>query len=204
MAALPVEDAWMEKALVAIAKRGGSDVKFHALVEDITISGGEKDIEGVPLVNGGRVRKWSPQSDFTIEMTAYCLAAGTDTGTDAEGLYDLMHTADTSAPVRITNDFTRSLFRVAVLFTNDTTVTSAVSATTDTYMAFRQVFAEVVFTNVSWEFTGDKLLKFTFTGKCTPFDKGAVANVVFESCQGASGTDILPAIAAYTTSNKFA
>ena len=78
MAADPIEDAWMEEALVAISIIDGSDVQFAALTETIDFDVGEKDIEGIPLVNGGRVTKWNPEGDTTVTLEAYPLQAGTD------------------------------------------------------------------------------------------------------------------------------
>ena len=66
MAADATNDAWMEECLIAISKIGGSDLTFHALTETVDFDIGDKDIEGVPLVNGGRVTKWTPEADSTI------------------------------------------------------------------------------------------------------------------------------------------
>ena len=199
----------MERCFLTISKRGAArDVEFAALVEEFSFDGGEKDIEGIPLINGGRVRKWSPQSDFTFSLTGYAQLAGTDTGTSAEGFFDLMDDIDASNPMRVpataADAFSRTLFRVLIMWTNDTTVSSAKNVTTDTFTAMRMGWAEVVFTNVTAEFTGDKILKFTISGKCCPFDKAASPNYLRESCQGSSGTDVLPAVAAYTAAAKFA
>ena len=202
MAAVINQDAWMEKCLISIAVEGGSDVQFATLTETVDFDLGEKDIEGIALVNGGRVTQWSPEGDSTITFEAYPLEAGTTTGTAAKGFFDLLYTKDATAPIRISTDHKRNKHRVLVLWTNDATVTTAQSATTNTHSAKRFGFANVHFTSVKPSFT-DGILKYTVTGKCTPFDKAAVANKIYESCAGADGTDILPAIAAYTTASKF-
>ncbi len=203
MTAAAVDDAWMEACLVAISKIGGSDIQFAAETETIDFDIGDKDIEGIPLVNGGRVTKWTPEGDSSITFEAYPLQAGTDTGTTGLGFYDLMHSVDAAVPIRIVNDRNRDKYRVLVLWTNDPTPTTGQAATANTFSALRIGMADGHFTSVKPSFT-DGILKWTVTFKVTAFDKAAAGNVMMESCAGGSAPDILPAIASYTTSNKFA
>lgn len=194
------QDAWMETCLIAIAKEGGSDVQFAGLTETVDFDIGDKDVEGVALVNGGRVMKWNPQADTTITFEAYPLQVGTASGTTGTGFFDLMSTADATQPIRLTNDHTRNKYRVLCLWTEDTTATTGQSATASGSASMRLGFANVHFTSVKPSFT-DGILKYTITGKCGAFDKSNSANLMMESCTGS--TDVLPAIAAYTSSNKF-
>ena len=202
MVAVAVEDAWMETCLIAISIQGGSDIQFASLTETVDFDIGEKDIEGVALTNGGRVTKWTAEGDSSITFEAYPLEAGTDSGTDGNGFFDLMHSADASVPLRITNDRNRDKYRVLVMWTNDPTVSTGQAITTDTYSALRIGLADGHFTSVKPSFT-DGILKYTITYKCAAFDRDGAGNVMMESCAGASGTDILPAVASYTTSAKF-
>ena len=203
MTAVAVDDAWQEKCLIAVSLIGGSDIAFGGLTETVDIDMGEKDIEGIPLVNGGRVTKWTPEGDTTVTFEAYPLQAGTDTGTTGLGFFDLMNVVDASVPIRVLNSRTRNKYRVLILWTNDSTVTTAQSVTTNTYSALRLGFAGGYFTSVKPSFT-DGALKFTVMYKCAAFDKDAVSNILTESCAGSTAGDILPAIAGYTTSYKFA
>jgi len=114
-----------------------------------------------------------------------------------------MHTVDASVPIRITNDRNRSQYRVLVLWTNDPTPTTAQSVIANTYSALRIGMADGHFTSVKPSFT-DGTLKYTVMFKVAAFDKAAAGNVMIESCAGTTAGDILPAIASYTTSNKFA
>ena len=202
MTAAAVDDAWQEVCLIAISKVGGSDIQFAGLTETVDCDLGEKDIEGIVLVNGGRVTKFNPEGDSSITLEAYPLEAGTDAGTTGKGFYDLMHTVDASVPIRITNDRKRNKYRILVLWTNDPTPTTAQAATANTYSALRIGLADGYFTAVKPSFT-DGTLKWTITYKCTAFDKAAAGNVMVESCAGTTAGDILPAIGSYTTSAKF-
>ena len=202
MTAAAVDDAWMETCLIAVSIASGSDVQFAGVTETVEFDIGEKDIEGIPLVNGGRMTKWTPEGDSSITFEAYPLLAGTQTGTVGLGFYDLLHSQDATIPVRVTNDRERDKYRVLVLWTNDPTPTTAQAVTNANYSAFRIGMADGHFTSVKPSFT-DGILKFTVTFKCTAFDKSGNGNVMMESCAGASGSDILPAIATYTSSAKF-
>jgi len=202
MTAVATDDAWMETCLIAVSIQAGSDVQFAGLTETVDFDIGEKDIEGIPLVNGGRVTKFTPEGDSSITFEAYPLQAGTDTGTTGLGFFDLMHSQDASVPIRVTNDRERDKYRVLVLWTNDPTPTTAHAATANTYSALRIGMADGHFTSVKPSFT-DGVLKYTVTYKCAAFDKSAVGNVMMESCAGASAPDVLPAVASYTSSAKF-
>lgn len=202
MTAAAVDDAWMETCLIAISIQDGSDIQFAGVTETVDFDIGEKDIEGVPLVNGGRFTKWTPEGDSSITFEAYPLQAGTDTGSTGLGFYDLMHSVDNSVPIRVTNDRDRDKYRVLVMWTNDPTPTTAQAVTNTNYSAFRIGMADGHFTSAKPSFT-DGVLKFTVTYKCAAFDKAGVGNVMMESCAGSSGSDILPAVASYTSSAKF-
>ncbi len=202
MTAAATDDAWMETCLIAISIAAGSDIQFAGLTETVEFDIGEKDIEGVPLVNGGRVTKWTPEGDSTITFEAYPLQAGTQTGAAGKGFYDLMHSVDSSVPIRITNDRDRDKYRVLVLWTNDPSPTTAQGSTATDYSALRIGMADGHFTSVKPSFT-DGILKFTVMFKCAAFDKSGSGNVMMESCAGASGADVFPAVASYTSSAKF-
>jgi len=202
MTAAAVDDAWMETCLIAIAIQAGSDIQFASVTETIDFDIGEKDIEGIALVNGGRVTKFTPEGDSSITFEAYPLQAGTDTGAVGLGFYDLMHSVDASVPIRVTNDRDRDKYRVLVMWTNDPTPTTAQAVTNTNYSAMRIGMADGHFTSVKPSFT-DGVLKFTVTYKCAAFDKSGNGNVMMESCAGSSGSDILPAVASYTSSAKF-
>lgn len=202
MTAVATNDAWMEVCLIAISKIGGSDIQFAGLTETCDFDLGDKDIEGIPLTNGGRVTKFNPEADSSVTFEAYPLQAGTDTGTTAKGFYDLMHAVDASVPIRITNTRARDKYRVLVMWTNDPTPTTGQAATAQNYSALRIGLADGYFTSVKPSFT-DGILKFTATYKCAPYDKAAASCVMMESAAGTTAGDILPAVAAYTTANKF-
>ncbi len=330
------DDAWMETALIGISIIGSEEVQFNSIVETADFDIGEKDIEGLALVNGGRVTKHNPEGDSSITFEVYPMEAG-----GGEGFFDLLHgnedivsglaTATTSnklvdtsenfttqgvrvgdrinnitdttyatvtaidnstqlsvsanvfasgesytitrgvrivsgtttsdstgklvdssevftnriaagdtvvnttdnqrakvtaidnattlslsadiidsgedyiiseSPQRVINNRAREKARVLVLWTDKTSPVKASEEIANTLNAFRIGYANGYFSSVKPSFT-DGNLKFTVTYKCAAFNKSGTANVMMESCAAGGGSDTLPAIADYTTSNTF-
>lgn len=195
-ASVATSDAWMEKCLVSISKIGGADAEFASLTETLDFDIGDKDIEGIVLVNGGRVAKWNPEGDSTVTFEAWPIEVGTDTGTTGKGFFDLMHDADASQPLAIANSHSRNKYRCAFLWTDDATAVTGYGATASAKRAVRLVFANGFFTSVKPSFT-DGALKFTVTFKIVPYAKDGTSNFKAESTDGST---TLAALASYTTS----
>ncbi len=148
--------------------------------------------------------KWNPEGDSTITMKVYPMQAGTASGTTGTGFFDLVNgaaTPDITQPLRVSNSHYRDKYRILILQTNDPTVSTAQAATTNTFSAQRLGMTECYFTKC----TPSSLIEgnWEVTAVCGPYDKANSSNIMVESCTGTGTTDILPAIAAYTTSNKF-
>ncbi len=193
-------DTYSETAEVAIASQGGSDVQFKTITETVDIDIGDKDFDVIATLAGGRLVKFNPQEPTTITLEAYPVDAGTATGTTGQGFFDLMNTADSSQPLLISVDRTRSKYRVAIMWT-DASVSAEGTVSTPANTALRISAADGYFTSVKPSFT-DGLLKFTVTYKVPPFDKSAVANVQIESVSG-STLATMSALGSYTSANKF-
>jgi len=195
-------DAWRQLAYVAIAKQAGSDVEFRSKIETIDISIGDRPIEGIALINGGRITKFNPEEDTEITLECYHAEAGTDTGTTGEGWFDLFYnTTDTAQALRLTNATVEpQKLRVAILWTDDTTQTSAASQVVSGKAALRIVAADGYLTSVKPSFT-DGILKFAVTFKIPPRDASANACVLIESLDASATT--MTALQSYTSSVKF-
>jgi len=202
-----VADTWSETALIAIAAQGGTDVKFASITETVDIDFGDKDFDVIATLQGGRLVKFNPQEPTTITLEAYPLDAGTTgfkTATTGAGFYDLMSTLDTDLTTGLIypTDHNRNKYRIAILWTDSTSITDATSQViTPTNSAMRIVASDGYFTSVKPSFT-DGVLKFTIVYKVPPFDKNAIPNIKVESISG-STTGTLTALSSYTSTIKY-
>jgi hypothetical protein len=82
-------DAWMEQCLIGISQIGGQEVQFSSQTETADFDIGEKDLEGIAILNGGRVTKNVPEGDSSVTFEAYPLESGA-----GRGFFDLLHDDD--------------------------------------------------------------------------------------------------------------
>jgi len=171
-----IEGAWSETALITITKYaagGGTDVEYASLIETIDLDLGEKDVEFRPNLKGGNIIKKIPQAGTTLTFEGYPVDIDAAGGT---GVSQMFHggTWNTSEPMTVTASTSRDIFRIAILFTDDTTATSAAGETAASSNSYRWVFVHAYMTSMKPSFT-DQILKFTFTFKVAPFNKNGVA-----------------------------
>jgi len=194
------DGAWSETALVGIAAQSGGDMAFQAITETVDIDIGDKDFDVISTLAGGRLVKFTPQEPTTITLEAYPVEAGTDSGTTGLGFFDLINTTSATQPQDLDVDRTRSKYRIAIMWTNLTTATTANEAIGTNNAALRIVAADGYFTSVKPSFT-DGVLKFTVSYKVPPFDSSGTANVAIQSTDIAGAT--LTALASYTSVAKW-
>jgi hypothetical protein len=197
-------EIWEEVAMMSIQRQGETDeMNFAVITDTIGIELGEYNVEGIALLNGGRIMSRSPEEDGTITFECYPVEVGTHSGTTGLGVLDLKYGKAAAAnPQIITSKLNYNKIRVAFLWTTDVlSKVSAAVATTSGQPAKRFAFADVFVTNVEPDFS-EKKLKYTVTGKVGVRDKQGNDNYLFESTTGA-GTTLLAALNNYTTAVKF-
>ena len=192
-------DSWSEIGYVSITVLSGSAVEFRTLTETVDIDIGDKDFDAIPLINGGRVVKFNPQEPTEITLEAYPVEAGTVSGAVGKGFFDLLNTQDASQPLSVNVDHTRTKYRMTLLWTDSTSVTTAETIVSGAKAGLRVMCADGYFTSAKPSFT-DGILKWTVKYKVPAFDKSASANVKIESTDG---TADLTAPAAYGASAKW-
>ncbi len=170
----------------------------------ISIGGGETDGEGVPMGNGGRAWKQEAQKDITIDFDAYTVGVHSASANSMLGLeqyYD-GQTLDTTEAILTENTRSRCLVRATILWTEDTTVTSATGAVAVSKYARRYSLANARFVKLNGTYS-DMIWKVSVSLKGPPFKKTAVSNKREESGDGSAVTNAIPALAAYTTTTNF-
>ena len=182
-------DAWKEVCAIGIIPEDSSELQFAGLTEDISgMDFGEKDIEGVPLVNGGRVVKFTPMGDESITMKMYPVTADVD-GT---GTVQLFHptvagtawSSDEADPIEVLNSFRRRKFGIILLWA---TVLPAAASTTPVVNipAYRIQVINAYMTVCKPSFD-DKTKTAEVTFKWAPFQKDGSANKREDSTAGAT------------------
>ena len=186
-AAATAPDAFKEVCLIGIIRESGSEIQFAALTEDITaFDWADKDIEGMPLVNGGRVAKWNPQGDESITMKVYPVTALQD-GTGVVQWFHPPATADSTQPIAVDNVRTRASHRLILTWAYPTLpATAGASISNDgKTTSYRIQVVNAYMTSYKPNFD-DKIFSAEITFKWTPYNKAGVANKREESCNGSA------------------
>jgi len=179
------ELSWQEFCLIGIQEKGGTEVQFASITEDITaMDWGEKDIESSPLVNGGRIIKRRPMGDEGITFRIYPL----DAGLDGNGMIQFFHpqaTDDTTQPIAVSNSHKRKLFRIVLLWSSQLPEgpTEASTPPDSGEEAYRVQIFNAYMTSYKPSFD-DKILSAEVTFKWAPFDKYGNPNKTEESTDG--------------------
>jgi len=184
-------DVWSETALVSISKASSFESEFYTLTETADFTFGEKGIDVIATLAGGRLVKFNPQEPMEITLELYVVEAGSDLSSlgTAKGVFDLLWggiNSDTSQPVSISSDRTREKHRITFLVTDDTTVTTAGAAINVGQTGLRIIVKNAYCTSVDFSYT-DKIGKATVTYIVPPFDKSGNANIETQSTDGSSG-----------------
>jgi|6_EtaG_2_1085325.scaffolds.fasta_scaffold170009_2 hypothetical protein len=197
---MAIPDSWSETAFVSIAIKSGSWQTFQALTETIDVDMGEKAVEWVPDIAGGRISKFTPQAETTVTLEAYPIEAGTaaTTATAGTGFFDLMYAnTTTTQPQSITSSRDRLNVKIVLLWTTVSGTTTATEslATATTDAALRMQFAEGYVTSIKPSFT-DGIVKFTIEAKFPPFNKSGTSTQTFESVSATTAG--MSSVGAYT------
>jgi len=189
-----VPEVWQEFCRIGIIPEnyptgagGGSCIEFAGITEDITaLDWGDKDIEGVALVNGGRVVKHSPMGDESITLKMYPVDALLDNGSDvANGVVQLFHpqsAEDATQPSVVDNSIYRRKFGLILLWSSTLPATSdAIPAAATTSYRIQVINAYMTAYKLNYD---DKVLSAEVTFKWAPFNKSASSNKREESSDG--------------------
>lgn len=209
VASTAIPDGWSgEDIRFSLEVASGASVEINGIVDPstINITGGEKGGEGVPLGNGGRAWKQTPQGDLTVEFEGYSVGIASDTGNAVLGLQQFFdgQTLDTTEALLSNNTRTQKLYRVSMLKTEDYSASgsAATSAISGGKSAERFSVANARMTKFEHTY-GDFIWKYSVAFTIPPFKKAGTANVQWESSDGSETTTGLPALAAYTTTTNF-
>ena len=176
------DDAWKELCLIGIIPAGGSETAWAGMTEDITgLDFGDKDIEGMPLANGGRVVKYTPMADESVTLKIYPVSALLS-GTGAVQWFHPQSSESSVEPIVVDNTVTRIKHRLILLWATTLPATAG-TATGAGIAAYRIQIVNAFMTSYKPNFD-DKLFSAEVTFKWAPFQKDATANKREESTDG--------------------
>lgn len=192
MAADTTPESWQEIAILTMDD-GTTKTNFALITESFEINGGEKGIEGLPLVNGGRIAKLSPETDTEFTAKIIPLGVAVTTETTATGFWQRFQpqaTPDVTQPLRALNSRLRNKYTVAVVWSTQTQA-DAMAASTANAVALRFAMRNAYITKLTHSFTTSDGLMADITFKCPAFGKDGTANVQMESTDGTGTLPIL-------------
>jgi len=188
-------DGWSETALITVKGTSGTcsaTFNMACMTETIDIDQGDRDIEGIPSLNGARFIKLTPEGDTTITFEGYPIGIGDIDATSVDGLMaDFFGGTSTTAPFSATSKtLARNKYSVYILWTDDTAATIATTSVASGKSALRYKFANCYLVSAKASMT-DGILKGTFKFKCTPRDKDNNENITTESTGGTASMNTL-------------
>lgn len=183
-----VPDAWKEFCRITLMNntrgaQGTGEIAFEGFTEDITaMDFGEKDIEGVPLLSGGRITRNVPMTDESITLKVYPVSVDIANNEGVAQFFHRQDTPDTSQPILVSNTKERIPYRAVFLWSTKLPA-SASARTIDGEPAIRMTMVNVYVTRYVPSNDG-KILSAEMTLKWTPFDENGVENKREESTDG--------------------
>lgn len=184
-------ESYQETAMLTL-KNGSVKNNFALITESIEINSGEKQIEGLVTLSGGRITKWTPEGDTEFTAKIIPVGVGKTTDTTADGFWQYFQAGtDDTMPQSTPNSRSRNVYSVAIMFAS-TYPADAFTSTATSIAAYRVVLKNAYITkftksgNTSDGFMADLAIK------CVPFDKNGSSNITEESTDG---TGALPNLA---------
>ncbi len=181
--------AWYDKAFVSVSVAGGSEVQLKAKTNSMNISGGGFDVESMETF-GGKIKRQTTREDFEIGFDGI--------PTSLQDFDWVFHGVSNTAN-SITSS-TISDYRVTVLWTDQTGVTSATQAINTASEAYREMYVGCNMTSLEKSMEAGEHLTATMTFKTAFEDDDGEINFKKEVCDT---TNALSAASAYTSTNKF-
>lgn len=200
-----VEDGWTEYCRIAIVEGGTgyastSTLDFEGMTEDISaMDWGEKDIEGIATVKGGRIIKRTPMTDESMTLKVYPISANL---ADNEGLIQQFHPQDndaiqslaandTEVPIAVKNSHGRNQYRFYVLWCTTLPADATTQPADGGHAAYRISVRNAYVTSFKPSFD-DKIMSAEVTLKWTPFAKDGTYNKIEESTDGSARLAVIP------------
>lgn len=182
--------AWYNKAYISVSVEDGTEIQLRAKTTSLRTSGGNFDIEGIETF-GGKIKRVGPREDLEV---------GFDGIVTSHNDFDwIFHGLTTSTGSNITSSNIRD-YRVTILWTDQTGITTATSAITTASEAYREIYAGANMISLEKSMDADGHLTAAVNFKLAYADETGGINWKKENCDT---TNTLAAITGYTSTKKF-
>lgn len=193
------DNMWSEVALVSISPIDGSERNYYTITDSVDFKIGMKDVDFKATLAGGRLDDFKPMEPTEVTMKLYPTEMG---GT--QGVFDFFTAntsgglTDTSQPLSFTVNRNRPKFRAVFLLTDDTTITSAVTAVSAGNAGARLIATNGYLVEATpQEFTPESGWTWNVRFKFPPFTKAGAGNITGDSTDD---DQTMAAVSAYTSS----
>ena len=187
MATAMTIESWQETALLTLVD-GTTCHNFALITESFELNTGEKSIEGLATVSGGRIVKWTPEGDTEFTAKIVPIATGFDDATSMEGFWVKFQPQSlagggtvTGNPTSVFNRRFRKTYGVSILQTSGTYPSNATLANATGSDAQRLSMRNSYITSLKQAFGTSDGLTGDVTIKCPAFNKTGNSNVQFET-----------------------
>lgn len=187
------QQAWYDKAFVSVCGLSGTETQLTAKTTSFKKSGGGFDIEGTETF-GGKITRVGTKDDLEISFDGIPASHA-----DFDWIFagQTASTAFGTTGVSLSTS-TITQYRVSLLWSNQTGITSAAQSITAGNEAYREVYANAYCTSLEKNMDAGDMLKATFTFKLADQDSSGNQNWMTQAKDTTSGT--LSALNAYTSS----
>ncbi len=182
--------AWYNKAYISVAVEAGTEIQLRAKTTSLRISGGNFDIEGIETF-GGKIKRVGAREDLEVGFDGIV--------TSHQDFDWIFHGLTTSTGSSITSSSIRD-YRVTILWTDQTGITTATAAITTASEAYREIYAETNMISLEKSMDADGHLTAAVNFKLAYADETGGVNFKKEYCDT---TNTLAAVTGYTSTTKF-
>lgn len=181
-------ESWQEVALLSI-KTSLATQNFALITESIDVTHGDKQVEGMATVAGGRIMKWTPETDTEFTAKIYPVGVGRLADTSSNGFWQIFQpsaaasgVADTY-PQNVSVSRIRNTYSVALMWSQSLPA-DAFAPTTGSPAAYRTILRNAWITKFKESFSPSDGYSGDITIVCPPFAKDGSINITKESTDG--------------------
>ncbi len=188
--ALTTNEAWYNKAYISVTALAGSEIQLRAKTTSLGISGGNFDIESIDTFSG-KIKKVGTREDFEITFDGIPISHQ-----DFDWIF---HGLTTNTATSITSSTVRD-YRVTMLWTDETGITTAGQAIATASEGYREQYSDCNLVSLEKNMDAGDHLTATLAFECPFEDTAGSVNFKKAACDT---TSALTTTSAYTSTNKF-